>query len=111
VLARFVPVVRTVATVMAGASRMNVKIYTLYSAIGGVLWVTVVTLAGYYLGTIDFIARNVDLIVVAAVIIVVCASAGPAIAHWIHRRRQARSRDAALDTPTVENPAMENPAE
>ena len=36
VLARFVPVVRTVATVMAGASKMNVKIYTLYSAIGGV---------------------------------------------------------------------------
>ena len=39
VLARFVPVVRTVATVMAGASRMNPRIYTLYSAIGGVLWV------------------------------------------------------------------------
>ena len=36
VLARFVPVVRTVATVMAGASRMNPRIYTLYSAIGGV---------------------------------------------------------------------------
>ena len=47
VLARFVPVVRTVATVMAGASRMNLRIYTLYSAIGGVLWIASVTIAGY----------------------------------------------------------------
>ena len=90
VLARFVPIVRTIATVMAGASRMNLKIYTLYSAIGGVLWVGVVTIAGYYLGQIDFIAKNVDLIVVAAVIIVVSFSAVPAIAHWVQKRRAAK---------------------
>ena len=89
VLARFVPVVRTIATVMAGASKMNLKIYTLYSAIGGVLWVGTVTIAGYYLGQIDFIAKNVDLIVVAAVIIVVGFSAVPAIAHWMQKRRAA----------------------
>ena len=90
VLARFVPIVRTVATVMAGASRMNPRIYTIYSAIGGVLWVGIVTIAGYYLGQIDFIAQNVDLIVVAAVVVVVLFSVIPATAHWIHRRRQAR---------------------
>ena len=116
VLARFVPVVRTVATVMAGASRMNAKVYTLYSAIGGVLWVTVVTLAGYYLGQIDFIAKNVDLIVVGAVIIVVLFSAGPALAHWIHRRRKARASGPALGGPALGTPAVEttvesNPAE
>ena len=63
-LARFVPVVRTVATVMAGAGRMNLRIYTLYSAIGGLLWVALVTIAGYYLGQIKLIADHVDLIVV-----------------------------------------------
>ncbi len=86
-LARFVPVIRTVATVMAGASRMNPRIYTLYSAIGGVLWVGVVTIAGYYLGQIDFIAKNVDLIVIIAVVVVILFSAVPAIAHWVQRRR------------------------
>lgn len=95
VLARFVPVVRTVATVMAGASRMNPRIYTLYSAIGGVLWVGSVTVAGYYLGQIDFIAENVDLIVLAAVVIVVLFSAVPAIAHWMHRRRSGPAGTAA----------------
>lgn len=91
VLARFVPIVRTVATVMAGASRMNFKIYTLYSAIGGVLWISSVTIAGYFLGQITFVKENLDFIVVGAVVIVICATAFPAIAHWVHGRRQARS--------------------
>ena len=102
VLARFVPVVRTVATVMAGASRMNLKIYTLYSAIGGVLWVGVVTLAGYFLGQIDFIKENIDLIVVGAVVIVVLFSAVPAIAHLVQRRRQTGVAEAAVDKPVAE---------
>ncbi len=108
VLARFVPIVRTVATVMAGASRMNPRIYTLYSAIGGVLWVSVVTVAGYYLGQIDFIAKNVDLIVIAAVIVVVLFSAVPATAHWVHRRRQAGQRNSAIATPPAAERATRN---
>src|ERR1700712_4603877 len=59
ILARFVPVVRTVATVMAGVSRMSPRIYTLFSAIGGVIWVTGVTLAGYFLHRVTFIADNI----------------------------------------------------
>ena len=93
-LARFVPIVRTVATVMAGVARMNVKLYTLYSAIGGVVWVTVVTVAGYFLGQIDFIKNNVDLIFILAVVAVVCASAVPALLHR-HQRRLARANAAA----------------
>jgi len=113
VLARFVPIVRTIATVMAGASRMNPRIYTLYSAIGGVLWVTVVTVAGYYLGQIDVIANNVDLIVIAAVIIVVLFSAVPAFAHWISRRRAAAAGSAPVAGNPAEStitPANDNPA-
>jgi len=87
VLARFVPVVRTVATVMAGASKMDVKIYTLYSFIGGVAWCTIVTVGGFYLGKIDFVRDNVDLLVILAVVAVVLASAVPALLHWRARRR------------------------
>ncbi len=106
VLARFVPVIRTVATVMAGASRMNARIYTLYSALGGVLWVGVVTIAGYYLGQIEFIAKNVDLIVVAAVVIVVLFSAVPAIAHWMHRRR-GENRPGPAPRPAAPESALD----
>jgi membrane-associated protein len=109
VLARFVPVVRTVATVMAGASKMNVKIYTLYSAIGGVIWITSVTVAGYFLGQIGFIRDNLDLIVIAAVVVVICASAFPAVAHWVASRRAkqaAKGDNPGPGTPTIE-PAAE----
>jgi membrane-associated protein len=87
ILARFVPIVRTVATVMAGVSRMNTRIYTLYSAIGGVIWVAGVTIAGYFLGKIKFVADNVDLILVAAVVVVVLISAVPALLHLRQRKR------------------------
>jgi membrane-associated protein len=90
-VARFVPIVRTVATVMAGVGRMNAKIYALYSAIGGAVWVSLVTVAGYYLGQIEFVKKNVDLIFIAAVVIVVGFSAVPAVLHW----RQKRSAQTA----------------
>jgi membrane-associated protein len=97
-LARFVPIVRTVATVMAGVSRMDRKIYFAYSAIGGVVWVSIVTLAGYYLGQIPFVAKNVDLIFVAAAGVVVGSIAIPAIVHAVQRRRRA-GRQKAVGEP------------
>jgi membrane-associated protein len=97
-LARFVPIVRTVATVMAGASRMDPRVYTAYSAIGGVLWVGVVTVAGYFLGQIDFIRENVDAIVVLAVVAVVLAGAVPAVLHYVQKRRTRGATPAPRDT-------------
>ncbi len=85
-LARFVPIVRTVATVMAGVSKMNAKLFAIYSALGGVVWVAVVTVGGFYLGQIAFIRENVDLIFILAVIAVVLASVAPALWHWRQRR-------------------------
>ena len=79
---------------------MNPKIYTLYSAIGGLLWVSVVTLAGYFLGQIDFIKENIDLIVVGAVIIVVLFSAVPAIIHLVQRRRSRGSPNPQWKSPS-----------
>jgi membrane-associated protein len=105
-LARFVPVVRTVATVMAGVAKMNARLYTLYSAIGGVVWVAVVTVAGYFLGQIDFIKNNVDLIFILAVIAVVCASAVPALLHR-HQRRVARANAAAAAASNLGAPGAD----
>ena len=68
ILARFVPVVRTFITVMAGAARMDFRKFTLYSVIGGVFWVGSVTLVGYWLGNVKFIADHLELIVIAGVL-------------------------------------------
>lgn len=67
VLARFVPIVRTFITAMAGVGRMDLRTYALYSSLGGVLWACGVTLAGYYLGNIPFIKDHIELILIGIV--------------------------------------------
>ena len=67
VLARFVPIVRTFITAMAGVGRMNLRTYAVFSTIGGVLWATGVTLMGYFLGNIPFVKDHIELILVGIV--------------------------------------------
>ena len=64
VLGRFVPVVRTFITVMAGVGRMEPKRYLTYSLIGGVAWAAGVTLLGFWLGQFAFVRANIELILI-----------------------------------------------
>ena len=52
ILARFVPIVRTFVTLVAGVGRMDFRKFITYTAIGGVLWACGVTTLGYYLGNV-----------------------------------------------------------
>jgi membrane-associated protein len=67
VLARFVPVVRTFATVMAGVAQMPFRRFFLYSMIGGIAWTTSVTLLGYGLGHVTLIRDHVELFILGVV--------------------------------------------
>ena len=69
VLARFVPVVRTFATVMAGAARMDLRRFALYSAVGGVAWAAGVTLLGAWLGQVALVRDHVEVFVLAVVVL------------------------------------------
>ena len=69
VLARFTPIVRTLITAVAGIAKMNYRTFATYSAVGGVVWATVMTLLGYYLGTVPFIADNIEVLTIVVVII------------------------------------------
>jgi membrane-associated protein len=86
VLARFVPIVRTFITVMAGVGRMEWRTYVVYSLVGGALWGTVVTLLGYWLGKVAFVANNIELILIAIVVVSVIP-----IAVELLRQRRPRS--------------------
>ena len=94
VLARFVPVVRTFVTVSAGASRMRFSVYALYSIIGGILWCSGVTLAGYYLGQFKIVADNVDLILILGVVAALCVTAFPLLLKMIASRRAPSAPDS-----------------
>ncbi len=69
VLARFVPVVRTFITAMAGVARMNFRTYAIASAVGGVLWGAGVTVLGYFLGKVDFVRGHIEVILLAIVLV------------------------------------------
>jgi membrane-associated protein len=84
VLARFVPIVRTFATVMAGASRMNFRVYLTYTVIGGLLWACGVTALGHWLGNVGFIKNNIELIA----ILIVLVSVIPIAIEFLRARRR-----------------------
>ena len=88
-LARFVPVVRTVATVMAGVSRMPFRQYALYSVLGGIVWADGVLLLGYWLGHISFVRKTVEPLIDPVIIAVVLLSLLPTFVHWLRSRRRA----------------------
>jgi membrane-associated protein len=67
VMARFVPVVRTFAPIVAGVSRMKYRTFVTYNLIGGAMWAIGVTLLGYFLGQVTFIKEHIDLAAVAIV--------------------------------------------
>jgi membrane-associated protein len=93
VLARFVPIVRTFITLAAGVGRMPFRRFITYSAIGGVVWATGVTLLGYWLGQVDFLANHIDLVLLGLVLVSVVPIAIEAM------RARSRSRDARYDEP------------
>jgi membrane-associated protein len=67
VLGRFVPIVRTFITAVAGVGRMDRREYFTYSILGGVGWATGVTLLGFWLGGIMFVRSHVELILIGIV--------------------------------------------
>jgi membrane-associated protein len=68
VLARFVPIIRTFAPFVAGVGRMNYPQFLWFNVIGGLLWVAVCTLAGYFFGNVPVVKENFELVVVGIVL-------------------------------------------
>ena len=91
ILARFVPVVRTFITVTAGVGRMHYRTYLTYTVIGGVLWGTGVTMLGYALGDVAFVADHIEVILLAVVAVSILPIGFELL------RARSRSRDERYD--------------
>lgn len=69
ILARYIPIVRTIAPFVAGAGEMKYRTYLTYCFIGACLWVCSITLLGYFLGNIPFIKYNFEKVVLGIVFV------------------------------------------
>lgn len=83
VLARFVPIVRTFAPVVAGVGDMEYRTFVRYNVIGGLGWGAGVPLLGYFLGRIDVVKNNIE----AAILGIVFLSLLPVILEFVKHRR------------------------
>lgn len=84
ILGRFIAIVRTFVTVLAGAGKMDFRRYTAYSAIGAFLWVVSLTVLGYLVGNVPVIKNNLEY----AIVLIVIVSLTPIAIHRLRARRR-----------------------
>ncbi len=86
-LARFVPIVRTFAPFVAGMGRMSYGYFFSYNVLGGITWVLLFTLGGYFFGNLPLIKSNFEFVIVAIILISVL----PAVWEALKARRERKS--------------------
>lgn len=86
VVARFVPIVRTFAPIVAGVSEMKYRTFVTFNIVGGLCWGIGVTLAGFYLGQVDFIADHLE----PTILVIVAISLIPVAVEIIRHRRESK---------------------
>lgn len=92
ILARFTPIIRTFAPIVAGVGKMSYKTFLIYNIIGGLLWATGITYLGYYAGAaLEHMGLDIDHVILPAVIIIVFISLLPPAIHILKDKKQ---RDA-----------------
>jgi membrane-associated protein len=83
-LARFVPIIRTFAPFVAGVSEMSYGYFLTWNLIGGVCWVALFTLLGFFFGNIPFVQKNFELVIIAIILI----SLIPAVLETLKMRKK-----------------------
>ena len=83
VFARFIPIIRTFAPFLAGVGRMSYWKFGSYNVIGGVLWIAIFTLGGYFFGNLKVVRHNFTLVVIAIILI----SVMPAVIEMLRSKR------------------------
>jgi membrane-associated protein len=99
VLARFVPLVRTFTPFVAGVARMRYRDFVFFNVVGGVGWVTSMSLAGYFLGQIPLVQQHFEKFVVLIIIISVMPMVIEGLKHWYTGRTTPDSLVASVVPP------------
>jgi membrane-associated protein len=91
ILARFIPIVRTFAPFVAGIGAMNYSKFILYNVVGGILWVSIFTLGGYFFGSLPFVKDNFTIVILA----IIAISVLPAVFEFVKERLRAKREGEA----------------
>lgn len=97
VIGRFVPIIRTFAPIFAGVVKLNFKKFVFYNITGAILWVSLLTLTGYYLGVkFPGIINYVEYIIVALIAIAFLPIVIALIKRWIKSRKLKKNETNSI---------------
>jgi membrane-associated protein len=97
ILARFVPIVRTFAPFVAGIGTMAYRRFLLYNVVGGVSWVMIFLLLGYFFGNLPFVQENFHLIIPAIILL----SLLPILKEMVQSRMQSRPKENVSEVESI----------
>ncbi len=89
ILARFMPIIRTFAPVVAGMGKMEYHRFLSFNVVGGFLWVVMMTLTGYYLGQFAWVKKNIEIVIVIVVFLSILPGLIAAGREWLKKKRAA----------------------
>lgn len=92
VLGRFLPIIRTFAPIVAGVVGLDFKRFVFFNIFGAVIWSTSMVLAGYFLGSVEFVQKNLEPIIVGIIIV----SMIPVFRTLIRERKRKRELEKEL---------------
>jgi len=93
IIARFVPIVRTFAPFVAGIGAMNYKTFLAYNIVGAFIWVTSLTVIGYFFGAIEVVQRNFEYVIIFIVFISVIPIGYEILKHQLEKRGIIKSKE------------------
>lgn len=95
ILARFIPIIRTFAPFVAGVGKMHYQTFLFYNVVGGLLWVTTLTFAGYFFGGLDVIKNNFEYAVIGIVIVSLLPIFIEYVKHRLEKRKNRHKEETS----------------
>jgi len=107
ILARFVPIVRTFAPFVAGMGSMNYRQFLVYNVVGGIVWVLIFVMLGFWFGTLEFVKKNFELVMVAIVGLSILPPIWELVQHRLASRQSKTSPNPNMASAVVAADAIQ----